>query len=69
MRIRNATSADLSAVESLLLASELPRFGFTRPARSSDPDALKASAEFQGACPDTAVVMTRRFGAAGRARA
>ena len=69
MRIRNATSTDLSAVESLLSASDLPRFGFTRTARSSVPEALKASAEFQGACPDSAVMMTRRFGAAARARA
>jgi hypothetical protein len=29
---------------------------------------VKASAEFQGACPDTAAVMTRRVGAAARAR-
>lgn len=45
-----------------------PRFGFTRTTRSAVPDAVKASAEFQGACPDTAVVMTRRVGAAARAR-
>jgi amino-acid N-acetyltransferase len=43
-----------------------PRFGFTPTTRSAVPDALKASAEFQGACPDTAVVMTRRFGTARR---
>jgi amino-acid N-acetyltransferase len=40
-----------------------PRFGFTRTTRSAVPDALKASAEFQGACPDTATVMTRRLAA------
>ena len=45
-----------------------PRFGFARTTRSAVPNALKASAEFQGACPDTAVVMTRRVGAADRAR-
>ncbi|MFL5596497.1 MAG: arsenic resistance N-acetyltransferase ArsN2 [Gemmatimonadaceae bacterium] len=43
-----------------------PRFGFARTTRSAVPDALKASAEFQGACPDTAVVMTRHIGSAGR---
>ena len=43
-----------------------PRFGFTRTTRAAVPDALKASAEFQGACPDTAVVMTHRFGTARR---
>ena len=38
-----------------------PRFGFTRTTRTAVPDAVKASAEFQGACPDTAVVMLRRI--------
>jgi len=37
-----------------------PRFGFDRTERSGVPDALKASHEFRGACPETAVVMTRR---------
>ena len=46
-----------------------PRFGFTRTTRSAVPDAVKASAEFQGACPDTAVVMTRRVKSVDRARA
>lgn len=44
-----------------------PRFGFTRTARSAVPDALRASAEFQGACPDTAVVMKRRVETGARA--
>ena len=39
-----------------------PRFGFTRTTRALVPDAVKASVEFQGACPDTAIVMTRRVG-------
>jgi amino-acid N-acetyltransferase len=38
-----------------------PRFGFTRTSRSAVPPAVKASAEFRGACPDTALVMTRRI--------
>ena len=46
-----------------------PRFGFTLTTRTAVPESVKASAEFQGACPDTAVVMTRRVGAAARARA
>jgi amino-acid N-acetyltransferase len=46
-----------------------PRFGFARTTRSDVPDAVKASAEFHGACPDTAVVMTRRLGAAAPAGA
>ena len=39
-----------------------PRFGFANTTRSDVPLAMKASAEFQGACPDTAVVMKRRIG-------
>ena len=34
-----------------------PRFGFVRITRAEVPQALHASAEFQGACPDSAVVM------------
>ena len=37
-----------------------PRFGFARTTRASVPVSVKASAEFQGACPDSAAVMTRR---------
>ena len=39
-----------------------PKFGFTRTTRAAVPDAVKASAEFRGACPDTAIVMTRHVG-------
>ena len=46
-----------------------PRFGFSTTARSTVPAAVKASAEFQGACPDSAVVMTRRVTSATKARA
>jgi amino-acid N-acetyltransferase len=46
-----------------------PRFGFTLTTRDAVPAAVKASAEFHGACPDTAVVMTRRAGAPARVRA
>lgn len=34
-----------------------PRFGFARITRAEVPRALHSSAEFQGACPDSAVVM------------
>lgn len=37
-----------------------PRFGFARTTRAAVPETVKASAEFRGACPDTAVVMMRR---------
>ena len=43
-----------------------PRFGFIRTSRAAVPDAVKSSAEFLGACPDTAVVMTRRLGQPAR---
>jgi amino-acid N-acetyltransferase len=36
-----------------------PRFGFKRSTRSAIPEALKQSAEFHGACPETATVMAR----------
>jgi amino-acid N-acetyltransferase len=36
-----------------------PRFGFKRSTRTAVPDSLKSSAEFQGACPETATVMVR----------
>ena len=45
-----------------------PRFGFTRTTRSAVPEAVKESAEFRGACPDTAVVMTRRAAKPAKAR-
>jgi amino-acid N-acetyltransferase len=66
--------ADEEGIEDLYLLTTtaeeyFPRFGFTRTTRSAVPDAVKASAEFQGACPDTAVVMARRVGTAARARA
>jgi len=43
-----------------------PKFGFAPTTRTAVPDALKTSVEFRGACPDTAVVMTRRIGEAAR---
>ncbi|MGI8400417.1 MAG: arsenic resistance N-acetyltransferase ArsN2 [Gemmatimonadaceae bacterium] len=46
-----------------------PRFGFTRTARSAVPETVKTSAEFRGACPDTAVVMRRRAGGGAPAKA
>ena len=39
-----------------------PKFGFVRTTRAQVPDAVKTSAEFRGACPETATVMTRRIG-------
>jgi amino-acid N-acetyltransferase len=36
-----------------------PRFGFQRTTRESVPEQVRGSAEFQGACPASAVVMER----------
>lgn len=45
-----------------------PRFGFQPTSRAAVPEELKASAEFRGACPESAVVMRRRLGTSlGRA--
>ena len=43
-------------------------FGFTRVARSAVPDAVKMSLEFRGACPESAVVMTREIAGQSMAR-
>ena len=65
--------AETEGIEELFLLTTtaekyFPRFGFARTTRSAVPAAVKASAEFQGACPDSAVVMTRRIAAVARAR-
>jgi amino-acid N-acetyltransferase len=69
--LEQADAAGIEEVYLLTTTAEkyFPRFGFNRTARSAVPEAVKASAEFQGACPDTAVVMKRLVGAAARARA
>ena len=66
--LENAEEAGIEELYLLTTTAEryFPRFGFTRTTRSAVPDKVKASLEFQGACPDTAVVMTRRVGAAAR---
>ena len=60
--------AEKGGIEELYLLTTtaedyFPRFGFARTTRSAVPTAIKASAEFRGACPDTATVMTRRIAA------
>jgi amino-acid N-acetyltransferase len=57
--------ADKSGIEEIYLLTTtaekyFPRFGFTPTTRSAVPDTVRTSAEFQGACPDTATVMMRR---------
>lgn len=48
-------------------ADYFPRFGFTEALRSDAPEQLRASREFQGACPATAILMKHSL-TAGRAR-
>lgn len=63
--LERAEEAGVDEVYLLTTTAEeyFPRFGFTRTTRTAVPEAVKASAEFRGACPDTAIVMTRRIGA------
>lgn len=65
--LRRAEEAGVDELYLLTTTAEdyFPRFGFIRTSRTAVPDAVKSSAEFRGACPDTAVVMTRRLGQAG----
>jgi amino-acid N-acetyltransferase len=44
-----------------------PSFGFSVTARDAVPDDVRATAEFQGACPASATVMTRASGEHGPA--
>jgi amino-acid N-acetyltransferase len=60
--------AENDGIEELFLLTTtaeryFPQFGFARTTRSAVPPSVKASAEFQGACPDTALVMSRRIAA------
>jgi amino-acid N-acetyltransferase len=57
--LSRALAAGIEEIYLLTTSAEeyFPKFGFIRTTRSAVPDALKASAEFQGACPDTATVM------------
>jgi amino-acid N-acetyltransferase len=59
--LSRAAAAGIQNIYLLTTTAEeyFPRFGFERSTRSSVPAALKQSAEFQGACPETATVMAR----------
>ncbi len=58
-----ARSRRLSSLSLLTTTADsyFSRFGFERTERGRLPHSLHASAEFQGACPDTAVAMTLRL--------
>ena len=64
--LRRAEEAGVDELYLLTTTAEdyFPKFGFIRTSRAAVPDSVKSSAEFRGACPDTAVVMTRRLGQA-----
>jgi amino-acid N-acetyltransferase len=59
--LTQAVRAGIGDVYLLTTTAEeyFPRFGFKRSTRTAVPDSLKSSAEFQGACPETATVMVR----------
>jgi amino-acid N-acetyltransferase len=58
------TQAEARGIRDLVLLTTtagafFPRFGFTAVSRDDVPAALRTSAEFQGACPASALVMRR----------
>jgi N-acetylglutamate synthase-like GNAT family acetyltransferase len=57
--LENARERGIEEVFLLTTTAEkyFPRFGFSETSRDLVPAVLKASAEFQGACPDSAIVM------------
>jgi amino-acid N-acetyltransferase len=59
--LEHATTRGVRDVYLLTTTAEeyFPRFGFTRATRADVPKPMKVSREFQGACPDSAVVMRR----------
>lgn len=60
-----AESRGVSALYLLTTTAEgyFPTFGFVPTAREAVPEDLRATAEFQGACPASAAVMVRTRGA------
>jgi amino-acid N-acetyltransferase len=68
--LEHAEEAGIEEVYLLTTSAEeyFPRLGFVRTTRSAVPTALKESREFQGACPETAAVMTRRVKEVARVR-
>jgi amino-acid N-acetyltransferase len=61
--LEQAKSNHLSSVHLLTetAADYFPRFGFQIVAREALPKSLHASAEFRGACPDSAIAMTLKL--------
>jgi amino-acid N-acetyltransferase len=69
--IAAAESRGIRALYLLTTTAEhyFPSFGFTRTTREAVPEEVRATAEFQGACPASAVVMARELTVAPRASA
>jgi L-amino acid N-acyltransferase YncA len=61
--LKEAARLELSSVSLLTETARdyFPKFGFKVVERSSLPDSLQASAEFRGACPESATAMTLEF--------
>jgi N-acetylglutamate synthase-like GNAT family acetyltransferase len=64
--LSRAAKAGIEEVYLLTTSAEdyFPQFGFRRAPRSAVPEPLKGSAEFQGACPESATVMVRSLATA-----
>lgn len=57
-----ADSIDMVVLLTTTAEGWFPRFGFSRVDRSAVPKELHASAEFRGACPESAVAMALSLG-------
>ena len=64
--IADAESRGLRALYLLTTTAEhyFPSFGFVRTSRDQVPEDVRATEEFRGVCPSSAVVMARTLGAA-----
>jgi amino-acid N-acetyltransferase len=63
MILENARTQKLSSLSLLTETAQhyFPRFGFQIAPRATLPTSLNASAEFRGACPDSAIAMTLKL--------
>ena len=61
--LEQAKANHLSSISLLTETAQdyFPRFGFQTSTRDALPTSLHASAEFRGACPDSAIAMTLRL--------
>jgi N-acetylglutamate synthase-like GNAT family acetyltransferase len=64
--IAEAEARGIRALYLLTTTAEhyFPSFGFSRTTREAVPEDVRATAEFQGACPASAVVMSRELAVA-----